>query len=224
MPHDVHEAKVPLDTVITTLDQKDVITSIVAKRCRRPAGVRNGALHAQWDTVTLDDVDTVLRPTRELLSSHLAEVGAHLAVTPNQCLAAPPLPCHTAPMDNLPSGCSSAELRRYRRCYWRTVAASVDTLKQRAGEAPSAATSPDEPENEQHAVASAHDLRGNVRMTGPPLTTLPGTAEGGTRRRCVESYRSNPACAVAFWKPNCRSHLHGHRRRFDPCQSSPNTA
>lgn len=71
--HDVPEAGVALDSVISALDQKDVITSIVAKRCRAAAGVRNGALHAQWDRVTLGDVDTVLHLTRELLSNHLAK-------------------------------------------------------------------------------------------------------------------------------------------------------
>jgi hypothetical protein len=71
--NDVAESGTKLDTLITALDQSDVITSIVAKRCRAAAGVRNDALHAQWDTVTLKDVESVLRLTRELLSDHLAK-------------------------------------------------------------------------------------------------------------------------------------------------------
>ena len=61
---EVTEARVKLDARITELNREDVITSIVAKRCRAASGVRNGALHAQWETVTLDDVHDVLRLTR----------------------------------------------------------------------------------------------------------------------------------------------------------------
>jgi hypothetical protein len=71
--NEVADSGTKLDTLITELDQRDVITSIVAKRCRAAAGVRNGALHAQWDTVTLEDVESVLRLTRELLSDRLAK-------------------------------------------------------------------------------------------------------------------------------------------------------
>ena len=70
--HKVTEAGVKLDSLITTLTQDDVITSIVAKRCRAAAGVRNATLHAQWDQVTIEDVDSVIRLTRQLLSECLS--------------------------------------------------------------------------------------------------------------------------------------------------------
>jgi uncharacterized protein YutE (UPF0331/DUF86 family) len=59
------------DTLITALDQRGFITSIVAKRCRAAAGARNKALHAQWDEITLQDVESVIALTRELLTTHL---------------------------------------------------------------------------------------------------------------------------------------------------------
>jgi hypothetical protein len=43
----------------------------VAKRCRAAAGARNKALHAQWDEITLQDVESVIALTRELLTTHL---------------------------------------------------------------------------------------------------------------------------------------------------------
>lgn len=70
--HKVSDAGVSLENLISTLTKDDVITSIVAKRCRAAAGVRNGALHAQWGGVTIEDVDSVIRLTRQLLSECLS--------------------------------------------------------------------------------------------------------------------------------------------------------
>jgi hypothetical protein len=61
-----------LDPLINALVQSDTITGIVAKRCRAAAGVRNSALHANWEEFTLDDVGAVVTLTRELLSQHMA--------------------------------------------------------------------------------------------------------------------------------------------------------
>jgi hypothetical protein len=70
--HNIHDAGAKMDSIITDLDKKGVITPILAKRCRAAAGVRNAALHAQWNAVKLDDVDSVIRLTRQLLSDHLS--------------------------------------------------------------------------------------------------------------------------------------------------------
>jgi hypothetical protein len=69
--HDITDTDIPMDSLVTSLDKKGTITSVVAKRCRAAAGVRNHALHAQWDKFSLEDVDAVIRLTRQLLSEHL---------------------------------------------------------------------------------------------------------------------------------------------------------
>jgi hypothetical protein len=69
--HAIADKDVKSDTLITALDQGGFITSVVAKRCRAAAGARNKALHAQWDEITLHDVEMVIALTRELLTAHL---------------------------------------------------------------------------------------------------------------------------------------------------------
>lgn len=71
--NDVMEAGIKADLIISDLAKKDVITSTMAKRCRVAAGVRNHALHAQWDELSLSDVDDVMRLTHEFLTEHLAK-------------------------------------------------------------------------------------------------------------------------------------------------------
>jgi hypothetical protein len=67
----IPDKDVKSDSLITSLDQGGFITSIVAKRCRAAGGARNKALHAQWDEITLQDVESVIALTRELLTAHL---------------------------------------------------------------------------------------------------------------------------------------------------------
>jgi len=67
----IDDKDVKTDQLITALNQNEVISDVVAKRCRGAAGVRNKALHAQLDEITLNDVDAVITLTRELLSTHL---------------------------------------------------------------------------------------------------------------------------------------------------------
>lgn len=69
----IAEAGVKTDQIISDLDKQQVITGILAKRCRVAAGVRNHALHAQWNEFSLEDVDEVVRLTHHLLSEHLAK-------------------------------------------------------------------------------------------------------------------------------------------------------
>jgi hypothetical protein len=69
---EIAEAGVSTDRVISELDRQQFITSILAKRCRVAAGVRNYALHAQWDDFSLEDVGDVMRLTHQLLTEHLA--------------------------------------------------------------------------------------------------------------------------------------------------------
>lgn len=71
-PHALDGERKKLDQVISTLVKEDVITGIVSKRCRTAAGVRNAALHADWEAFTLGDVEDVIKLTRQLLEEHLA--------------------------------------------------------------------------------------------------------------------------------------------------------
>ena len=57
---------VKTDALISALAGRNLITSVVAKRCRAAAGVRNQALHAQWSEVTLKDIEAVISLAREL--------------------------------------------------------------------------------------------------------------------------------------------------------------
>ncbi len=61
-----------LDNIFSELQKQGVITSIDAKACRFAAGVRNEALHANWDGFELPDVKRTIDLTRELLKEHLA--------------------------------------------------------------------------------------------------------------------------------------------------------
>ena len=51
--NEIETSDVKLDTVISNLTRAGVINKIVDKRCRTAAGVRNAALHADWDVFTL---------------------------------------------------------------------------------------------------------------------------------------------------------------------------
>jgi uncharacterized protein YutE (UPF0331/DUF86 family) len=68
----IDEVGVKTDQIISELDKRQVITGILAKRCRVAAGVRNHALHAQWGEFSLEDVEDVMRLTHQLLIEHLA--------------------------------------------------------------------------------------------------------------------------------------------------------
>lgn len=65
--HGVATPDAKIDQIISDLDKCGVITGVVAKRCRAAAGIRNKALHAKWDELTLEDVRSVIPLTRELL-------------------------------------------------------------------------------------------------------------------------------------------------------------
>lgn len=69
--NDVEEKDVKLDEIISRLAKKGVFPSVKAKLCRASAGVRNSALHAQWDDFDLNDVSTTLSLVRTLLVDHL---------------------------------------------------------------------------------------------------------------------------------------------------------
>ena len=64
----VKEERVSTDKLISDLTHKGVLTAVKAKRARASAGIRNSAMHAQWDKIDLNDVNTLISFTEELIS------------------------------------------------------------------------------------------------------------------------------------------------------------
>ena len=62
------EEGVQTDKIITELTNKGVLSAVKAKRARSAAGVRNKAMHAKWDEFDLDDVNSLIRFTDELIT------------------------------------------------------------------------------------------------------------------------------------------------------------
>lgn len=60
-----------LDPLIDDLTSRGVFTPVKAKRLKSYAGVRNHALHAEWDKLDLRDVGAMISGVRELLDEHL---------------------------------------------------------------------------------------------------------------------------------------------------------
>ena len=84
---EIVENKVPLDTLITELTKRDLLTGLEAKRARAAAGLRTSAAHARWDEIKLGDVEPVIRFTRHLDQADLILAGLVLA----RRASAPPL-------------------------------------------------------------------------------------------------------------------------------------
>lgn len=63
---------VDLEQLIATLNKREVINDIKAKRARTAAGVRTKATHAQWGEFSGSDVDETIRLTRELIDTVLS--------------------------------------------------------------------------------------------------------------------------------------------------------
>lgn len=68
---EIPENGVALDTLISELAKRDVLTALKAKRARAAAGLRTSAAHARWQEIQLGDVNPVIEFTRELMAAHL---------------------------------------------------------------------------------------------------------------------------------------------------------
>jgi hypothetical protein len=62
-----------LDPLIDLLVKAGVLTQVKAKRAKVAAHVRTKATHAQWDEFELDDVNTTIDFTEELILKHLGK-------------------------------------------------------------------------------------------------------------------------------------------------------
>ena len=60
-----------LDPLIDALVKANVFTLVKGKRVKAYAGVRNKALHAEWDKFEISDVGALIDGTRELLENYL---------------------------------------------------------------------------------------------------------------------------------------------------------
>jgi uncharacterized protein YutE (UPF0331/DUF86 family) len=60
-----------LETLVDDLVKADVFTPVKAKRVKAFAGVRNKALHAEWDGFDIRDVGEMISGVRELIESFL---------------------------------------------------------------------------------------------------------------------------------------------------------
>ena len=64
----VEEEGASTDKLISDLTNKGVLTAVKAKRARASAGTRNRAMHAHWNEIDLNDVNTLIYFTEELIS------------------------------------------------------------------------------------------------------------------------------------------------------------
>lgn len=64
-------AGLSLEQLIDELVKANVFTPVKAKRVKGYAGVRNPALHAEWDKFDIKDAGELISGTRELLESYL---------------------------------------------------------------------------------------------------------------------------------------------------------
>jgi uncharacterized protein YutE (UPF0331/DUF86 family) len=67
----VEPKSLSLEPLIDELAKRAVFTPVKTKRIKSFAGVRNHALHAEWDKLDLKDVGAQIAGVRELLDEHL---------------------------------------------------------------------------------------------------------------------------------------------------------
>lgn len=69
--HGVSFKGLALESIIDELVKTGILTSVKAKRIKGCAGVRNHALHAEWDRFDIRDVGELISGTRELVEDFL---------------------------------------------------------------------------------------------------------------------------------------------------------
>jgi hypothetical protein len=69
--NEIEERGVKLDELITELTKQDILTPLKAKRARVAAHVRTKATHAQWDEFDINDVNTAILFTEELINENI---------------------------------------------------------------------------------------------------------------------------------------------------------
>jgi hypothetical protein len=69
--HETEAKGMSLEPLVDELTKQDVFTPVKAKRVRGFAGVRNHALHAEWEEFDIRDVGELINGTRELIETFL---------------------------------------------------------------------------------------------------------------------------------------------------------
>lgn len=69
--NDIDPAGYTLEPLIDELTKMGIFTPVKAKRMKSYSGVRNAALHAEWDKLDLKDIGNVIEGVRELLDGYL---------------------------------------------------------------------------------------------------------------------------------------------------------
>jgi hypothetical protein len=67
----IAQGGVSMDDLLDLLSKKEVITPVKAKRYKGLAGIRNQALHAQWDELDLRDIGSLIKGTKEIIETYL---------------------------------------------------------------------------------------------------------------------------------------------------------
>jgi len=67
----IDTAGLSLEPLIDQLTNAQVLTAVKSKRIKSYAGVRNSALHAEWDKLDLKDIGQAIEGVRELLDDYL---------------------------------------------------------------------------------------------------------------------------------------------------------
>jgi len=60
-----------LDRLIDELKKSEIITATEMKKYKYFAGIRNEAMHANWDKISLDDVEDLIRGTEKSIEKYL---------------------------------------------------------------------------------------------------------------------------------------------------------
>ena len=71
LKHGLETAGRSIESLIDDLQKAGVLTPVKAKRMKASAGLRNSALHAQWDALDIRDVGEQIATTRELIDQYL---------------------------------------------------------------------------------------------------------------------------------------------------------
>jgi len=69
--YEIDDKGVSLDSLITELTKREVLSATKAKRARASAHVRTKATHAQWDEFDIKDVDACIEFSREIIANEL---------------------------------------------------------------------------------------------------------------------------------------------------------
>ncbi len=69
--HTIETKGMSMEPLIDELVKQNIFTPVKAKRVKSFAGVRNHALHAEWDEFDIRDVGDLIKGTRELIDTFL---------------------------------------------------------------------------------------------------------------------------------------------------------